>query len=210
MDSTLFIVLLAISSIFFILGILFFLLWKLGKKNAVKNKALIQTLEREFRLVNQDPKSKYGLPNLRGKIRGVEVAVDVYYQQYARSGQAGPGQRPWTRVRAILPSSYASFLVHPRGENFSVNPDDSLDWYKTKEGYPPFDQKYILFKAIDAPADETLPPAVRDALIAANPPVAVLGRVVSWMKRGTGHSPELIKNVVRSCADVGYAIVENS
>ncbi len=208
MYTTALVVIFSVCSVFVILGILFFFFWKMGKKNVEKSQILIETLEKEFGLSNQEPESVY--PNLHGEIKGVKVEVDVYFQQYARSGQAGPGQRPWTRVRAILPSSYAPFLVHPRGENFSVNPDDSPDWYKVKEDYPPFDQKYILFKATDAPADITLPPAVRNALITANPPVAVLGKVVSWMKKDTGHSPELITKVVRSCADVASAIVESS
>ena len=209
MTATFIIVLLSICSVFFILGILFFIMWKMGKKSSEKNELLVQTLERKFALVNQDPNNQSNLFDLRGEVNGAEVAVDVYFQQYSRSGQAGSGQRPWTRIRGVLSSSYP-FLIHPRGQNFSENPDNSLDWYKEEVGYPPFDQKYILFKLTDAPADETLPPAVRDALIAANPPVAVLGKVVSWMKKGTGHSPELITKVVRSCADVASAIVENS
>ena len=192
-------------SVFLLFAILFFFLWKMGKKTLAKNQILVDLLEEEFGFVNQDKKSAH--PNLRGEVDGIKIAVDVFLQQYSRSGQAGPGNRPWTRVRAQLPSQ-PKIQVHIRGQKYAENPDWAT-WSEQKIGYPPFDQKYVLFVAEDTNVEDALPPEVREALIAANPPISIVNKVVSWMKVDTGHSSELIRNIVRSCSNVASAIIEH-
>ena len=179
---------------------------KTGKGRLEKVKELNILLERTFGLVSQEPEGVY--PNLRGKVDGVKIAVDVYMQSYARSEQ-GRGERPWMRVRAELPSQ-PNIQVQLRGQKYSNIPSKATGWIEKKEGYPPFDQKHTLFIKEGTSSEEALSPAVREALIAANPPVAILGKVVSWMKKGTEHSPELIRDAVYSCSSVASAIIENS
>lgn len=191
--------------VFLLFAVLFFFLWKMGKKNLAKSRVLVQRLEKEFGLINQNPKSIY--PNLRGEVDGVAVSVDVYQQSYARS-EPGRGQRPWMRVRAQLPAP-PKIQVHIRGLKYTEKPDWTV-WDEQEIGYPPFDQKYILFVAEDTKVEDALPPTVREALIYANPPVAILGKVVSWMKVRTEHSPELLSDAVRSCTDVASAIIEHT
>ena len=192
-------------SVFLLFAILFFFLWKMGKKTVAKNQLLIGLLEKEFGFLNQNPKSAH--PDLRGEVDGIKMAVDVFLQQYSRSGQAGPGHRPWTRIRAQLPAP-PKMQIHIRGQKYAENPDWTT-WDEQETGFPPFDQKYILFVAEDARIEDALSPAVRDASIAADPPISVVNKIVSWMKAGTDHSPELIKNVVRSCSGVAATIIEN-
>ena len=192
------------GSVLLFFAVLFFFLRRMGQKMVAKNQILIGLLEKEFDFINQGKNSAH--PNLRGEVDGVKIAVDVFWQQYARSGQAGPGHRPYTRVRAQLPS-LPKIQVHIRGQKYAEMPDWTT-WNKQEIGYPPFDQKYVLFVADDANVENALTPAVREALIAANPPVSVVNKVVSWMRTGTRHDPELVRNVVFSCSSVASAIIK--
>ena len=172
-----------------------------GKRQTQKTKLTIQQLEETYGLVNQNPKGIYF--DLRGEVDGIEVAVDVMFQSYSTS--RGSGRRPWTRVRAQLPEA-PQIQVRSRHQKYG----EKIEWPKRETGNPTFDQKYDLFMPESASLDEALPPPVRDALIAADPPVHILNNVVLWSKAKTWHSPELFKNAVHSCVSVASAIVNSA
>ena len=173
-----------------------------GKRQTQKTKLTIQQLEETYGLVNQNPKGIY--MDLRGEVDGIEVAVDVMFQSYSRSGD-GHGQRPWTRVRAQLPEA-PQIQVRSRHQKYG----SKIEWPKRETGNPAFDQKYELFMLETADLDEALPPRVLNALLTADPPVHILKNVVLWSKAKTGHSPELLKNAVQSCVNVASAINQQS
>lgn len=178
-----------------IVGVAYFM----GRRRLQVTRATVQQLEETFGLVNQNPKGVH--PDLRGEVEGVEVAVDVMFQSYSRSYGAGPGKRPWTRVRAQLPEP-PQVQVRSRHQKYGKK----IEWPRRETGDPAFDQKYELFLPEGATLDIALPSAVREALMAADPPVHILNNVVLWTQAKTGHSPELVKNAVRSCARVASAI----
>ena len=174
----------------------------MGKRNTQKTKMAIQQLEETYGLVNQKPKGIY--IDMNGEVDGIEVAVDVIFQSYASSGPSN-SQRPWTRIRAQLPDA-PQIQVRSRHQKYG----GKIEWPEQESGDPVFDQKYILYIAEGASLDEALPPTVKDALIAADPPVHVLKSVVLWSKIKTGHSPELLTNAVKSCVNVASAIKQHN
>ncbi len=173
-----------------------------GRRHTQKNKLAIQQLEETYGLVSQNPKGIYF--DLRGEVDGIEVAVDVMFQSYSRSGD-GQGRRPWTRVRAQLPQA-PQIQVRSLHQKYG----GKIEWPERETGDPVFDQKYILYVPEGVSLDEAMPPSVKDALIAADPPVHVIKNVVLWSRAKTGHSPELLTNAVQSCVNVASAIIQQT
>ncbi len=171
----------------------------MGRRRLQTTQATIRQLEETFGLVNHNPKGIY--PNLRGQVDGMDVAVDVMFQEYSRSYGSSTGKRPWTRVRAQLPQQPQ---VQVRARHQKIG--ETIAWPARETGNPAFDQKYEIFIPEDTAMDEVLPPPAQEALMAADPPVHILNNVVLWTKAKTGHSPELLKNAVRSCARVAAAM----
>jgi len=188
--------------IFSLFTVLFFVVRKISRKKLAKKQILVQMLEQEFNLIEQDPKSIF--PDLRGELDGVKIEVDVCMQSYSRS-VAVQGERPWTRVRAQL-CSQPNILVLPSGQKYSNKIKGSTEWIQQETGNLFFDQKYIFFLKEGSTLKNALPLSMSKALIEANPPVAVVGNIVLWMKLKTNHSPELIKSAVYSCKSVALAI----
>jgi hypothetical protein len=181
--------------------ILFSLAFIMSRRQQQSTKLTIQQLEETFGLVNQNPKGIY--LDLGGEVEGLEVSVDVIFQYYSSSGPSS-SERPWTRVRAQLPEP-PSIQVRSRHQKYGKK----IEWPLRKTDDPAFDQKYELFMPESSSIDEALPPLVRDALMAADPPVHILNNVVVWSKAKTGHSPELVKNAVWSCVRVASAIANS-
>lgn len=187
--------------VFLLFAVLFFFIQKMSKKNLEKKQIFIFMLKKEFNFIEQAPKSIF--PDLCGELDGIKMSVDVYMQSYLRS-QPVPGQRPWMRVRAQL-NFQPNIQVLPRGQEYSNTSIDSSKWIQQNTGNISFDQKYTLYLKGGTALKNSLPQALSKSLIEANPPVAVLGKVVSWMKIKTDHHPELIKNAVLSCKSVALA-----
>jgi len=188
--------------VFSLFIVLFFVVQRISNKKLAKKQVLVQMLEQEFNLIEQSPKNIF--PDLRGELDGIKVEVDVYMQSYMRSA-AVQGERPWMRVQAQL-SSQPNIQVLPSGQKYNNTSIDSLKWVQQETAQISFDQKYILYLKKGMSLESALPPALSKALIVANPPVAVVGNVISWMKVKTDHPPELIKSAVYSCKNVALAI----
>ena len=193
-------------TIFFIggfgaLAILGFTAFFVGRSRMRSARATLYQLADMFDLVNHS--SDGALPELRGKVNGVEVTVDVVYQMYARSGSSIKSSvRAWTRVRAKLPSMPP---VHIRSRHQRIN-DQTRDDYSIRQmGNSPLDQKYEFAAADDITIDQALPIEIRDALIDANPPVHVSNGMVSWMQVKFVRDICLLQNAVLSCASVAAA-----
>ena len=174
------------------------LVYVMGRRLTQRTGAVKQELKASFGLVDQNPEGIYY--DLRGQVAGVNVVVDVTFQQYARSHGSPTGKRPWTRVRAQLPLS-PQVQVRPRHQTVDVE----TIWPTRPTGDPAFDQQYELFMPDTAALDETLPPPVRDALLTADPPVHVLNDVVLWTRIKIVRDPELLKDAVCSCARLAAA-----
>ena len=166
-------------------------------------RATSRQLEDKLGLVNHNTQGFF--PDLRGKIEGVDVVVDVLYQRYARSGSSIKSSlRPWTRVQAQLPVP-AQVQVRSRHQKL----DEKIEWPVRETGDPNFDQKYELFMAEDVALDIALPIAVREALMTANPPVHVVNNAALWTRVKIVRDAELLQNVILSCSRVAAAF-ENS
>ncbi len=177
-------------------------LWAKRRSQAVR--AANRQIEESFGLTNQSPHSKGAYPNLRGTIDGIEVVVDIYQQRY-RSSKKTAGTRPWTRVRAQL-SAEQPFQLRKRHQRYA----DKIDLPTRETGNTAFDEKYELFMPAEVSVAETLPPALMDALIAADPSVDILNKVVVWMQKGLVDNHQLLKNAVRTCVNVASAIEETA
>jgi len=153
-------------------------------------------MEETFGFTNNNPKGIY--PDLRGYVDDIEVAIDVQFHYYAGGGTS---QRPWTRVRAQLPKT-PPLQARSRHQKTS----DRIDWPPRETGDPAFDQKYELFVPADTVLEEALTPALKEALMMADPPVHILNNVVLWTKVKTVKDPKLLERVVRSCVSVASAI----
>jgi len=189
----------AILAVIVILGALFF--W--AKQHSQAIRAVNRQVEEELGLTNQSPNSKSSFPNLRGTLDGVEVTVDIYHQRYA-SSKSTASTRPWTRVRAQL-SQKPVLQVRKRNQRYS----DRIDLHARETGNPAFDQKYGLFMSEDVSLEKALPPTLMDTLIAADPQVDILSKVVIWMQKGSVSDANLLKNAVKSCVRVA-AVIENN
>lgn len=188
----------AILAVIVILGGIFF--W--AKRRSETVRAVNRQVEEELGLTNQSPNSKSSFPNLRGRLDGVEVTIDVYHQRYA-SSKSTTSSRPWTRVRAQL-SETPPFQLRKRNQRYA----DKIDLPARKSGNTAFDEKYELFISEDVSLTKALPPALMDALIAAEPQVDILSKVVIWMQKGSVNDAELLKNAIKSCARVA-SVIEN-
>ncbi len=173
-----------------------------AKRRSKVVQAVIRQVEEELGLVNQSPRSTGSFPNLRGMVDGVEIAVDVYHQRYA-SSKSTASTRPWTRVRAQL-SEKPHFQVRTRNRRYA----EKMRLSARETGNAAFDEKYVLFLSETASPAEALPPALMDALIAADPPVDVLNKAVVWMQKGMVSDAMVLKNAVRACARVA-SVIEN-
>ncbi len=183
------------------LFILFFfaVLFAVAKKAAKKQKNTWREVEEQLGLANHKPNQVY--PELMGSIDGVEVGVDIIQQAYMRSGPYGPGHRPWTRVRAQL-AEKPQFQARLRHKKY----EDAVDWPMRQTGDAALDAKYEIFVPDGVSLDKALPTPVREALLAANPPVDVLKNVVIWMNIRIVRDAATLKNAIRSCVDVAKAI----
>ncbi|MCA9929907.1 MAG: hypothetical protein KC419_15595 [Anaerolineales bacterium] len=139
-------------------------------------------------------------PKLSGRLHGVDTAVDVITQQVASGSQYGSRSRAWTRVRAQLEDT-PLIQVRVRQQQYDVE----QHWQPVKTGDAVFDEKFELFVAEHTPLEKALPQSVKEALLAADPPVHILNNVVLWTKLRVVRDPELLTKACESCAAVAAA-----
>lgn len=169
-------------------------------------RAAMNQLAERFDLVNHGAEG--ALPELRGSVEGVEIVVDVVYQNYARMGSPIKSSvRAWTRVQAQVPKELP---LQIRSRHQQVDDQTNVDWQIRKTGNAAFDQKYELRMADNVAVDSALPIDAKDALIAANPPVHVSNGKATWTQVKFVRDFQLLQNAVLSCAHVAAAFATQS
>lgn len=165
-------------------------------------KVAVNEVEKEFGFVNLAPSGIY--PNLRGRVDGIEVFVDVIFQHYMWSSGAS-GKRPFTRVRAPLMKPHRMQICsrHQRCEGSISDPAHQT-------GDEAFDARYLVYSSDLASLEEELPAKVRSVFATLDPPVHLMKNSILWGQTGVIRDGKLLRSAILSCARAAAALENRS
>ncbi len=169
------------------------------KMNAGMKQSWNRVAER-LGMSNLKPDQVY--PEYHGRLDRVDIVLDVIQQKYTNMNAAsGTAERPWTRVRAILEETL-NFEIRsrhqkdPRERKYPLRPTNDAQ----------FEAKYELFAPENVTLDKILTPRLKEALLAADPPVHIANGYVFWLQIRIVRDANLLERALRSCVRVAAAI----